>query len=263
MSPNDATTAERRRLNAVWLGRRSYPETYQLQLALHEHTKTANHDVLLVLEHDACITMGRGTHPENLLASTDVLERLGVSVHATDRGGDVTLHAPGQLVAYPIINLNYGAKDVRRYVNTLTQCMSQLLEPWGLATGTVPGMVGLWAATESLDDWPGSDAAKSLAKLGAIGVRISRWVTLHGFALNLTTDLSLFRLIVPCGIKDHPVASVESLTGRAPGVLETAEVAHSRLASLLGLGLGSFAHHEGALTVRAVLTTVERSALAQ
>src|SRR5690606_22587005 len=127
-------------------------------------------------------------------------------------GGDVTLHAPGQLVAYPIVSLAaHGPKDVRRYVNNLTSCMQQLVAQFGIDAGKMPDMIGLWADQANLSQWSGKERAVAPVKLGAIGVRISRWVTMHGFALNLTTDLSLFQLIVPCGISSHPVSSVEAL----------------------------------------------------
>jgi lipoyl(octanoyl) transferase len=191
-------------------------------------------DTVLLLEHEPVITLGRGAHAENLLASREQLESLGIAVEKTGRGGDVTLHAPGQLVAYPIIDLNPDRMDVRKYVQNLTEAMRRTVAAFGIDGGTISKMIGLWVDLEQTGAWPGEPAANAPAKMGAIGVRISRWVTQHGFALNLTTDLALFGLIVPCGISEYPVASVESLTGAHPSVSETAPKALEHLNDLLG-----------------------------
>ncbi len=270
MSPNESSritspqiptpetpSGEGRPLHALWLGRRDYLATYALQQQLHEFVKTAAFDVALLLEHHACLTLGKSAHDEHLLATPPLLAQRGVSVHQTDRGGDITLHAPGQLVAYPIVNLNHGRKDVRRYVNALTRSMQDLVSERGIAAGTFPGMIGLWADKDEYSRWEGPDAASSPAKLGAIGVRISRWVTMHGFALNLTTDLSLFSLIVPCGISEYPVASVASLTGGAPEPVEAAPSAHRALTKNLQLRQGQLRVHDGELTVDALLKTLK------
>lgn len=226
---------------------------FALQNELLEHVKSAPYDVLLLLEHEPCITLGRGAHAENLLASEDFLTGRGISVHPTDRGGDITLHAPGQLIAYPIVNLNYGRKDVRRYVKTLTHTMGQLIAPHGASSGELPGKIGLWVDQASIASWPGPDLATAPAKIAAIGVRISRWITMHGFALNLTTDLSLFQWIVPCGIGDLPVTSLRKLIGTSPSPAEAAVRAHPLLCEGLGCVPGVFAEHSGALSLPAVL----------
>lgn len=245
-----------RPLHAVWLGQRDYSQTYALQQQLHEFVKTAPFDVALLLEHDACLTLGKSFHAEHLLASPALLQARGVSVHQTDRGGDITLHAPGQLVAYPIVNLNHSRKDVRRYVNALTRSMQDLVGLRGISAGTFPGMIGLWTDGDDWSRWQGPETAIAPTKLGAIGVRISRWVTMHGFALNLTTDLSLFTLIVPCGISEYPVASVASLTGEAPTPAAAAPIAHAALARNLQLDQGLFRVHVGALTLDSVLESL-------
>ncbi len=182
-------------------------------------------DTVLLLEHSPVITFGRGAKAENLLANTATLAELGVSVEETGRGGDVTLHAPGQLVAYPIINLAPHRCDVRKYVQGLTRVMKSIATDYGVDGGTICALIGLWVDATAPGAWPGEDAAQMPAKIGAIGVRISRWITQHGFALNLTTDLSLFQLIVPCGIRQHGVASIESLTGQRPQLEATARQA--------------------------------------
>jgi lipoyl(octanoyl) transferase len=145
----------------------------------------------------------------------------------------VTLHAPGQLVAYPIVDLNPDRCDVRRYVQDLTETMRRLALRHGVASGTVPGLIGLWVDPTKPMEFLGKEHAGSLAKVGAVGVRISRWVTMHGFALNLTTDTSLFGLIVPCGIREHGVTSICELTERRPSVRDEAEAALGILAEIL------------------------------
>lgn len=211
-------------LHSFWLGRRGYEATHRLMQQLAE-ARRSNHivDVLLLLEHEPVITLGRGASAEHILSSREQLAQLGVDLAETGRGGDVTLHAPGQLIAYPIFNLSPDRQDVRKYVQGLTQIMKELIAPFGLEGGTVSQLIGLWLDQESPAHFPGEENARALAKIGAIGVRISRWITTHGFALNLTTDLSLFGLIVPCGISQHGVTSLERMTGLRWETKEAAE----------------------------------------
>jgi lipoyl(octanoyl) transferase len=240
-----------RALHGVWLSRRPYAEAYALQLSLHEHVKRASCDVVLLLEHEPCITLGKGTKLQNLLVSEEFLARRGVTLHTTDRGGDVTLHAPGQLVAYPIVNLNEGRKDVRRYVNGLTSALQGLVTSYGISGGTIDGKVGLWVDRSNPRQWPGQEHASDPAKVAAIGVRISRWVTMHGYALNLQNDLSLFDYIVPCGIADLPVTSLQTLLPSAPTPHALAPEAHRALAAQLQLEPGRYVEHAGPLTPEA------------
>ena len=220
--PNSA--ARQRPLRYVWLGRRRYRPVYDLQVRLRDAVvRGETPETVLLLEHEPVITLGRGAHPEHLLASEAVLAERGVDLVQTDRGGDITLHAPGQLVAYPILDLNPDRRDVRRYVNDLAAVMQSLVSGYGIESGLVDGLVGLWVDARAPGTWLGADQAMRLAKIGAIGVRLSRWVTLHGFALNLTNPLDLFQLIVPCGLGQYGVTSIQQLCGREPNVAEVAE----------------------------------------
>jgi lipoyl(octanoyl) transferase len=224
-----------RSFSGYFLGRRRYAPTHELMLELFEARKAGKiGDTLLFLEHEPVITLGRGTKPEHLLVSREALAERGVELSETGRGGDITLHAPGQLVAYPILDLAPDRQDVRRYVKDLTEVMRRLTAEYGIATGTYEGFIGLWTDAANPLRWQGPERAASPVKLGAIGVRISRWVTMHGFALNLTTDLDWFRLIVPCGISQHPVASVASLGHGRPDVRAAAERAYAHFADVFG-----------------------------
>ena len=163
-------------------------------------------DVLLLCEHPHVITLGRNGHRENLLASEHLLRQLGVEFRPTDRGGDITYHGPGQIVGYPILDLAGIRRDVAWYVRQLEETMIRATADFGVAATRKPGMTGVWV-----------DGVKGAApeKLAAIGVHLSRWVTSHGFAFNVSTDLRYFDLIVPCGIPDKRATSLERLLGRA------------------------------------------------
>ena len=219
---------------------------HELQLELHAQRRADTiGDVLLLLdetrdtvrlyeqlEAERHRVLGRGAKPEHLLASNSALAARGVTVHETGRGGDITLHAPGQLVCYPILNLAPDRCDVRRYVGDLIATMAAVAESHGVQAGALDGYPGLWVDTRAPGNWPSAQGA--LAKLGAVGVRISRWVTMHGFSLNLTSDLTLFELIVPCGIREYPVTSIERLVGIQPDIRGAAELAAATLVQRLG-----------------------------
>jgi lipoyl(octanoyl) transferase len=224
-----------RKLAGYYLGRRDYRTCLALQESLHGARSAAQvGDTVLLVEHPAVITLGRGAHSENLLASAGKLAELGVEVVETGRGGDVTLHAPGQLVCYPIVDLGPDRKDVRRYVRDLTEVMRQVVALYGVDSGRVEEHIGLWANRDTPRAYSGSAHADDLAKIGAIGVRISRWVTMHGFALNVHTDMRLFGLIVPCGIREYGVTSLaELIDGPAPSVEVTAAQAFAALVRVL------------------------------
>ena len=169
-----------------------------------------------------------------MVASPEERDALGIGLYETGRGGDVTFHGPGQLVAYPIFDLKPDRCDVRRYVNDLAEIMIALAHDHGLGAGTIPGdpkYVGVWVDRDSLTAWPTITSAaelspfRRLAKIGAIGVRLSRWVTMHGFAFNVATDLSMFDKIVPCGIRELGVTSLKDLGVKTPTLREAANEA--------------------------------------
>ena len=187
------------------VGLLKYARALVLQTDMVERRKRGEiPDQLLILEHPHVVTMGRNGHSENLLASPEILERSGIELHYTDRGGDVTYHGPGQIVGYPIFDLREWKRDVLAYVRALEQVLIEALAEFGINGVRQPGATGVWVDG---------------AKVAAIGVHISRWVTSHGFALNLDADLDYFKYIVPCGLT-QPVTSMRALgftMGRAAG----------------------------------------------
>ncbi len=191
-----------RTLDVRRLGRVAYDEALALQRALVEERRAERiADTLLLVEHPHVLTVGvRGDGGRShILATAEALAARGISVYDTGRGGDVTYHGPGQVVGYPIINLKPDRCDVHRYVRDLEEVLIRTASDFGIAAERVPGLTGVWVGRE---------------KLAAIGVRISRWITSHGFALNVSTDLDYFGLIIPCGIADRGVTSLARLLGR-------------------------------------------------
>jgi lipoyl(octanoyl) transferase len=182
------------------LGRTRYSETWELQRKLVElRTEDRIDDVLLFTEHEHVYTIGKGGDENHLLASEQELSTDGVEVFRIDRGGDITYHGPGQVVGYPILDLNGYFLDIHRYLRSLEEVMIQSLGQFGIRAGREEGMTGVWAGGE---------------KIAAIGVRVSRWRTMHGFALNVNTDLTRFGRIIPCGIFHKGVTSMEKMLGR-------------------------------------------------
>jgi lipoyl(octanoyl) transferase len=189
-----------RRCEVRDLGRLRYAEAFAMQRTLVEQRKKGEvPDQLLIVEHPHVITMGRNGRQENMLASSEFLERAGVEFHEANRGGDVTYHGPGQIVGYPIFDLREWKRDVVAYVRALEQVIIEAIAEFGVNGARVEGCTGVWV---------------NGAKVAAIGVHVSRWITSHGFALNVSTDLNYFRLIVPCGLT-KPVTSLEALGCRA------------------------------------------------
>jgi lipoyl(octanoyl) transferase len=196
-TPDDGVSS--RRLEVRRLGRLPYQEALALQRSLVEERRAGRlPDLLLLVEHPHVLTLGvRGDGGRgHILADEATLAARGVEVHETGRGGDVTYHGPGQIVGYPIIDLRPDRCDVHRYVRDLEEVLIRTAADYGVTAARIEGLTGVWVGD---------------AKLAAIGVRISRWITSHGFALNLSTDLGYFDLIVPCGISDRSVTSFERL----------------------------------------------------
>ena len=189
--------------------------------------------MILLVEHEPVITLGRSAEACHVLLAAEALAARGVSLVETGRGGDVTYHGPGQLVGYPILDLSPDWCSTRRYVHALARAMILLAGDHGVAAGLHDTIVGVWADAAKPTRWESAGAATRLVKIGAIGVRLSRWVTMHGFALNLATELSAFDMIVPCGIRAHGVGSLASLVGAAPDVAEVALGCADRLSEAL------------------------------
>jgi lipoyl(octanoyl) transferase len=188
------------------LGRVPYAEGVEVQQRLVADRQAGRiPDQLLLLEHDPVFTLGRNARRENVLLAEPALKERGIEVHESGRGGDVTYHGPGQVVGYPILDLSPDRRDVHRYVRDLEEVMIRACADYGVQAGRVAGLTGTWVGDE---------------KVGAIGVRIARWVTSHGFALNVSNDLTPFSLIVPCGIRDRGVTSLERLLGRPVALAE-------------------------------------------
>jgi lipoyl(octanoyl) transferase len=224
-----------RALEVRRLGVVPYADALEMQRALVEDRKAGRiPDTLLLLQHPHVLTIGvKKDGRRNIVATPERLGELGVDVFETGRGGDVTYHGPGQLVGYPIIDLNPDRRDVHRYVRDLEEVMIRVCADYGVAATRVPGMSGAWIAGDPSTRVARSGSAApteahAAEKVGAIGVRISRWVTSHGLAFNVTTNLDFFRLIVPCGIADRGVTSLALATGTAPSMerVETEMVQH-------------------------------------
>ncbi len=211
---------------AVDLGLTAYRAAWELQRRVVTARK-ANlvPDILLLCEHPHVITLGRNGRPEHLRASEHLLQQMGVEFCATDRGGDITYHGPGQLVGYPILNLAGIRRDIVWYVRQLEEAMIRATSDFGIQATRKAGRAGVWV------DVPGVGEEK----LAAIGVHISRWVTSHGFAYNVATDLRYFDLIVPCGIPDKPPTSLERLLGRSVSLAELAARMINRLGEVFEL----------------------------
>ena len=205
-----------RSLEVRRLGLVPYDEALAMQRQLVEERRAGRiPDLLLLLQHPPVITLGvKGDGGRaNIVATDERLAELGITVQETGRGGDVTYHGPGQIVGYPIVDLRPDRCDVHRYVRDLEDVMIRVCADYGVTAGRIQGLTGTWVGAE---------------KIGAIGVRLSRWITSHGFAFNVSTNLDHFKLIVPCGISDRGVTSLERATGRRldTGQVEDAVVRH-------------------------------------
>lgn len=200
---------EKKKCIAVWCGCVPYSEALGLQMQISGLKKAGfEPDVLLLLEHPPTITRGRNAKQDHVLAGESLLQSRRIELWDTDRGGDVTFHGPGQLVGYPILFLAASERDVHGYMRKLEESLMRTLAAYGISGGRNPSFTGVWT---------------EMGKIAAMGVHISRWITRHGFALNVSTDLSYYDLIIPCGIQGKSVTSMHRHLGRAVDVKEVAE----------------------------------------
>lgn len=238
--------SENKPLWIINVGRIAYGPAFNLQREIVAARKCgAVPDVLLFCEHPHVITLGRNGQRENLLANANLLKQMNVEFHETDRGGDITYHGPGQIVGYPILDLTQHKRDVRWYVEQLEEVMIGTAADYGLAARRILCRHGIWIDAPSEDTWANTGAGAGLKpdptidgrapansgrgeeKLAALGVHLSRWVTSHGFAFNVSTDLRYFDLIIPCGIKDKRATSLERALGCAVSLDEARDrIAH-------------------------------------
>ncbi|MFZ2324029.1 MAG: lipoyl(octanoyl) transferase LipB [Ignavibacteriaceae bacterium] len=171
-----------------------YKEAWNLQKAIHQlRVENKIDDVLFLLEHPHTYTLGKTAHKENLVGDEKYLKDNNISVYDIDRGGDITYHGPGQIVGYPIINLSNWFQDTHKYLRAIEEVIINVCDNYGLSGGRIKNLTGVW-----IDD----------RKICAIGIKVSRWITMHGFAFNVNTDLNLFNGIIPCGISDKAVTSL-------------------------------------------------------
>lgn len=216
-------------LTVYRLGRVEYEDGLQLMKLFGEARREGLcGDVLLLLEHPAVLTLGRAAVRGNVLASDERLATEGVELFATDRGGDVTYHGPGQLVGYPVFLLPPGRQDVRRYVRDVEECMHRTLAEYGLASTTIPKWPGVWL---------GEADAPDARKIAAIGLHLSKWLTSHGFALNVNTHLPHFNFIIPCGIREAGVTSLQRELGHAVPLAEVETKVARHFGDVFGLRL--------------------------
>lgn len=199
-----------------------YEPAHQLQKRLLDaRIAGAVPDVLLLAEHPPTVTLGRRADAANVVTDPARLEALGFTVHHIERGGDVTYHGPGQITGYPIVSLDDHGRDLHKYMRNLEEVLIRTLARWGLTGERVEGLTGVWVGG---------------AKVAALGIKVRRWVTMHGFALNVRTDLTHFAHIVPCGITDKPVTSLQRLlSGEGPGVAEVGRAVVEEFEAVFGV----------------------------
>ncbi len=209
------------------LGRVNYREGLRLQQELVAERKAGRiPDTLLLLEHPHVYTLGRNAQRANMLVSDEFLAKIGAEVFETDRGGDITYHGPGQLVGYPIFDLTKHRRDIAWYMRSLEEVFIRVAKDYGIKAGRLAGAAGVWVGNE---------------KLVAMGVHISRWITSHGFAFNVCPDLKYFDYIVPCGLKEKGVTSLERLLGRAVSLEEAMERSIAHFGDIFALEMHSAA----------------------
>lgn len=207
-----------------------YQKAWDVQVALHERRRVGEiPDTLILTEHPHTYTIGKAGGESNLVASESVLQERGITVYRIDRGGDITYHGPGQIVGYPILDLHDHYLDVHRYLRDVEEVLIRTLAEFDIVAGREPGLTGVWVDG---------------AKIVAIGVKVSRWVTMHGFAFNVNTDLSYFGNIIPCGITDKPVTSMQQLLNRKLDMAEVGECVIEKFSDVFNLRFEERAQEE-------------------
>jgi len=220
-------------IQSLYLGRVSYEEALRLQAEVATLVGEGRlHNVLLLLEHPPVLTLGRNADRANILASDQLLATRGVTVHEINRGGDVTYHGPGQLVGYPIFNLRRlqtasgGRMGPVDFVRGMEEALIRLCTSFGVSAGRIRGLTGVWCSAGPADGSPLVESVGKEKKIAAIGIHVARGITSHGFAFNVTTDLNDFALIVPCGIADHAVTSLQQELQSSAGLPTLEAIAH-------------------------------------
>ena len=204
-------------------GRLDYQTAWDLQRELYQQRLAGEiEDAFLLTEHPHTYTLGKSGQEENLVADEFALKRQGIEVFRIDRGGDITYHGPGQIVGYPILDLHHHYLDVHRFLRDLEEVIIQTLSDYKIAASRVEGLTGVWVDG---------------AKVAAIGVKVTRWITMHGFAFNVNTDLSYFGNIIPCGITDKPVTSMEKLLGGQLDYAEVQDIVCEKFGEVFGIDL--------------------------
>ena len=186
-----------KKLNVIDLGNCAYGKAWEIQKEMHAKRVAGEiPDTLILVEHPHVYTLGKNANAQHLIASQDYLKSKGIEIYNVDRGGDITYHGPGQLVGYPIFNLKEHKESISWYVHTVEDVLIQMLADYGISAGRIEKLTGVWVGNQ---------------KIAAIGMRVSRWVTMHGFALNVSTDLSLYDGIIPCGIVSKGITRIIDL----------------------------------------------------
>jgi len=196
--------------------------------SLPDNQQRHTDNFLVFCQHPHVYTLGKSGKEENLLIKDDALKAIGASYYHINRGGDITYHGPGQIVGYPIIDLENFFTDIHKYMRLLEEAVIETVGEFGVSAGRIPGLTGVW-----IDH----DEKESARKICALGVKTSRWVTMHGFALNVNTDLSYFSHIVPCGIDDKQVTSLQKELGNAVDLSAVEEVLKNKIVDLFGMKL--------------------------
>lgn len=235
------TGAVKPELAVLNLERTRYRPTWELQKQLvTARAKGRVPDCLMITEHEPVLTMGRGTSRDNLLVTPEELERRGVELYEIERGGDITFHGPGQAVLYPIVDLRNRGRDLHRYLRDMEAFVIAALADLGLKAGVKEGLTGIWVDNH---------------KLGAIGVAVSKWISYHGVAINVTTDLDYFGLINPCGITEYPVGTVSQMLGRELKLEYFTELLTQHFADYFGYEADKITDTDNFLAAAHVVTT--------